>query len=158
MKEAQKKSAPLFLFLLYFVGDFCLSVRVSNNPNPKSHTMKATEIKENIIRLAQAEVAAGSKLGEEIDYYLGVQKENEEYSGKPDYPDAVFEALRFAEGNDDHSMLRAVRKFLIAAGDYRVMPQDEIDRTTVTSGLKWHFKMAGVAYTSDYASYQICEA
>lgn len=115
------------------------------------------EIAGNIAKLAITEINSRSKLGEEIGYYLGVQTENEEYSGKPDYVDAVFQTECFAEDNEDRAMLKLARSLLIRAGYYRIMPQSEIDSTVVSLGAKWAFKQDGVAYTLDYSASEVAE-
>lgn len=70
---------------------------------------------------------------------------------------AAFDAEDRAEGwivdgnSPDARKVRAgAREALIAIGFYRVMTQDEIDNTFVSSGRsKWNFKLKGVPYTSD---------
>jgi hypothetical protein len=107
------------------------------------------EIRAAIISLAQQEIVKKTKLGNEIGYFLGVQEENDDFEEVDDV-DAVFEAEKFAENNDDHSMLKLIRDLLIKAKFYRIMPREEIDRCMVTSGTVWNFIKDKVAYTSDF--------
>lgn len=67
---------------------------------------------------------------------------------------ALFDIEQRAEDHakkhaDARRLLKIARDLLIQIGFYRVMPQDEINNTFVSSGTKWAFKLNGVAYTTD---------
>jgi hypothetical protein len=69
----------------------------------KATTTKPLTIARDIGCHAYIERARHTKLGEEINHFLGVQEDNEDYSGKPDYVDAVFQTETFAEENGDRA-------------------------------------------------------
>ena len=98
-----------------------------------------TNIRREISRLAASERQARTPLGRELDHYCAVQE-------TPDLVDAVEQAERYAEDTGDRRMLLRVRRMLIAAGYYRPMSPEEIERTQVTSGSVWAFRLGGVAY------------
>jgi hypothetical protein len=85
--------------------------------------------------------------GEIAHHVHGVDDREYEY-------DEVSALLDIEDRNDcsdgDKSLLRTARRLLIAIGFYRPMTADEIANTYSTSGTAWAFKLAGIAYTSDY--------
>jgi len=117
--------------------------------------VNAKEIYQNVTRLAKEHIEKRTILGLEIDYHLEVQNDGDR--SQLDYALAVFDAECFLENNRMAKELREARLFLIAAGYYRVMPAEEIQRTCVSRGNVWTFKLGGVAYTSDYPTCQINE-
>ena len=87
--------------------------------------------------------AAAELLGE-IEHQMSVDR---------DYPYdevcAVLDTEDRAETNDNRKLENQCRKMLVAIGFYRPMSQEEIDNTFVSSGTRWHFKMNGIAFTTD---------
>jgi hypothetical protein len=86
---------------------------------------------------------------EEVSHLVhGVDDREYDY----DELDALFDIEERSEhGSLAHrGLLKQCRQLLTQMGFYRAMPQDEIDNTWVSGGTKWHFKMGGVPYTSDY--------
>lgn len=91
------------------------------------------------------ECAKASKaFGEEIEHFLLVG--DREYHYDPVF--ALFDAMNLED--QKRAVVDTCRTLLIEFGFFRVMPQDEIDATTVSPGIsKWVFKRGGVAYTTD---------
>lgn len=87
-------------------------------------------------------------LREEIDYSMSLDRDYEY-----DELDALFDTECRAEDFKERGLLLSCRRLLITIGFYRVMPQNEIDNTWVSSGTKWDFKLGGVAYTADESRY-----
>lgn len=100
-------------------------------------------LRKTISEQAHHQIVSDSKLGNEIEYFLGVQVESDQVS---DVVDAVFQVETFAEENRDRQMLTLVRQMLIAAGYYVPMDASEIARSFTTRGTVWNFKLDGVAY------------
>ncbi len=122
----------------------------------KRSPLSAAQIAANITRLAKLAIERDDMVGANLEHYLTTQQEGEDWvegTSQLDYCDAVFQCEQFAEeagSRGESALLRALREFLIEAGFYRIMPQEEIDRTYVSGGKKWNFKLRGVAYTADY--------
>lgn len=89
----------------------------------------------------------------EVRNLLDIEDREDPY----DAVSALFDAEDRAQGwivdansPDARKVLAGAREVLIAIGFYRVMTQEEIDNTFVSSGRsKWDFKLKGVPYTSD---------
>lgn len=81
---------------------------------------------------------------EEIDFQLSLDRDYDY-----DELDALFDTEDRAEDFKERGLLTDCRRLLIEVGFYRVMSEDEILNTVVSSGTRWDFKMGGVAYTAD---------
>lgn len=86
-------------------------------------------------------------LREEIEHKLNIDRE--ESDEVYDTCDALLEIYDMAECNSELKLIKECRLILIDLGFYRIMPQSEIDNTTVSRGTVWDFKIKGTAYTSD---------
>jgi len=104
-----------------------------------------------LLELVQTQRLAGGEFDSEIDHYVnGIDDREYAY----DEVSALFDLydVEVSERHDRH-MIRLCRRLLIAAGFYRVMPQDEIDSTFRSSGRKvWDFVQDGVKYTTDHTT------
>jgi hypothetical protein len=120
-------------------------------------TLYRKQIAANIIQLVREEIEKrpGTKLGKAIRQFLNVQKEKNRYWRKLDYVDAIQQAERICEKNGDSDLLLSARLLLIEAGRYRVMPKKEIERTSLSGDKKVKFEINGIAYTADWADFQL---
>lgn len=85
-------------------------------------------------------------LAQEIEGLLEVYEDSEE---NPHYgeDDALSDVLDRAETNEEwRSLLRPARKEAIKRGWFREITDEQLERTQVSSGKKYDFKMNGIKY------------
>lgn len=89
-----------------------------------------------------------SPLGGEIEHFMTLDDREYAY----DEVSALFDAYALAEQETkDRRIIDAARTLLIEVGFYRVMPDEEIADTFMSSGRSpWNFKRGGVAYVTDF--------
>jgi hypothetical protein len=88
-----------------------------------------------------------SKLKLELQHYMEVDRDEPEEGDAPyDIANAFFDAMDFAEDNQDTGLERICKLILIDVGFYKPMSQQDINNSYVTSGRVWDFKMNGIPY------------
>lgn len=106
-----------------------------------------TEQRASMIERIRAHAKTYDEFAGEVSYFVN-DIGDREYAY--DELSALFDIEDRNEDKDgDRALLTFCRCLLIDIGFYRVMPQDEIDATTVSHGTPWAFKHKRVAYTTD---------
>jgi hypothetical protein len=123
---------------------------------PQTVKPSVQAIREAIARECQSEIKARSGIGQELEYRIDLQRENDDYKAD-DYALAMFDIENWLEGHNSPKsdpMFKALRDLMIRAGVVREITDEELSRTTVTGGTRGkrslYFTYKGKKWTHDH--------